>query len=77
MRQLSRVDDFLAKLEQILIVTILTVTVLLAFLQVLLRNLGGIGLPWVEILLRNLVLWLGMAGASLATKQGRHIRIDV
>lgn len=77
MRRLGRVDDFLATLEQILIVTILAVTVLLAFLQVLLRNLGGIGLPWVDILVRNLVLWLAMAGASLATKQGRHIRIDV
>lgn len=77
MRLLCRIDELLATLERILIAATLTGMILLAFLQVCLRNLGGFGLPWVDILLRNLVLWLAIAGASLATKRGGHIRIDV
>lgn len=77
MRVLHRIDEFLATLEQTLSVVFLAAMVLLAFLQVLLRNLWGFGLPWVDILLRHMVLWLGIVGASLATRMKRHIRIDV
>lgn len=77
MRVLARIDEFLATLEQILIVVILSGMLLLAFLQVLLRNLWDLGLPWVDILLRHVVLWLGIAGASLATRLKRHIQIDL
>lgn len=77
MRVLHRIDEFLATLEQTLIVVFLAAMVLLAFLQVLLRNLWGFGLPWVDILLRHMVLWLGIVGASLAAKRKQHIRIDI
>lgn len=77
MRVLHRIDEFLATLEQALIVVFLAAMVLLAFFQVMLRNLWGFGLPWMDILLRHVVLWLGIVGASLATKMKRHIRIDV
>ena len=77
MRGLRRIDAFFAKAEQVLIVIVLTAMLLLAFLQVLLRNAWDFGLPWVDILLRHLVLWLGIMGASLATRMNRHIRIEV
>ncbi|MFQ5883038.1 MAG: TRAP transporter small permease [Candidatus Methylomirabilales bacterium] len=77
MRFLHWIDDRLGKLEEVLIAAILAGMVLLAFLQVFLRNFWGLGLPWLDVLLRHLVLWLGIAGASLATKRRRHIRIDV
>jgi C4-dicarboxylate transporter, DctQ subunit len=76
-RGLCRVDEFLGNLEKVLVIAVLSGMVLLAFLQVLLRNLWGSGLPWVDILLRHVVLWLGIVGASLATKMKRHIRIDL
>jgi TRAP-type C4-dicarboxylate transport system permease small subunit len=76
-RGLRRIDAFLAKAEEILIVIVLTAMLLLAVLQVLLRNLWDFGLPWVDIFLRHLVLWLGIMGASLATRMNRHIRIEV
>jgi C4-dicarboxylate transporter, DctQ subunit len=75
-RHLSRVDAILAAVERGLIVALLSSMLLLAFLQVLLRNLWDSGLPWVDILLRHQVLWLGIIGASLATRLMRHIRID-
>ena len=77
MRGLRRIDAFFAKAEQVLIVIVLTAMLLLAFLQVLLRNAWDFGLLWVDILLRHLVLWLGIMGASLATRMNRHIRIEV
>ena len=76
MRGLRRIDAVLAKAEQVLIVIVLSVMLLLAFLQVLLRNAWDFGLPWIDILLRHLVLWLGIMGASLATRMNRHIRIE-
>jgi TRAP-type C4-dicarboxylate transport system permease small subunit len=75
-RGLRRIDAVLAKAEQVLIVIVLSVMLLLAFLQVLLRNAWDFGLPWIDILLRHLVLWLGIMGASLATRMNRHIRIE-
>ncbi len=49
----------------------------MAFLQVILRNFFSAGIIWGDIFLRHLVLWLGFLGASLATRENRHINIDV
>ena len=35
------------------------------------------GLSWGDPLVRYMVLWVGFIGASIATKEGRHINIDV
>jgi TRAP-type C4-dicarboxylate transport system permease small subunit len=51
--------------------------ILLSFLQVLLRNFFDQGILWGDIFLRNLVLWVGFLGASLATREGKHINIDL
>lgn len=73
----ERVDEAIARLEQTLIVTFLGFMILLAFLQIVLRNFFSTGLDWGDQLLRNLVLWIGFIGATLATKEGKHINIDV
>ena len=41
------------------------------------RNLFHQALVWGDILLRQLVLWTGFLGASLAIRQNKHISIDV
>jgi TRAP-type C4-dicarboxylate transport system permease small subunit len=51
--------------------------VCLAFLQVMLRTLFDHGILWGDIFLRHLVLWVGFIGASLATRQEKHITIDL
>jgi len=56
---------------------ILAWMIVLAFVQVVLRNVFSFGFPWMEELLRLSVLWVGFLGASLAIRQGRHINIDV
>jgi len=73
----ERVDEAIERVEQTLIVTFLGFMILLAFLQIVLRNFFFTGLDWGDQLLRNLVLWIGFIGATLATREGKHINIDM
>jgi len=73
----ERVDEAIERVEQTLIITFLGFMILLAFLQIFLRNFFATGLDWGDQLLRNLVLWIGFIGATLATREGKHINIDV
>jgi len=77
MNRWERVDEAIERVEQTLIVTFLGFMILIAFLQIVLRNFFSTGLDWGDQLLRNLVLWIGFIGATLATKEGKHINIDV
>jgi TRAP-type C4-dicarboxylate transport system permease small subunit len=63
--------------EDLVLMLLLSGMIGLSFTQILLRNLFETGLPWADPLLRLLVLWLGLAGALAATRENRHIRIDV
>ncbi|MDJ0777549.1 MAG: TRAP transporter small permease subunit [Gammaproteobacteria bacterium] len=63
--------------EDTLLVVLLSAMLVLAGLQILLRNLFDSGLLWVDPLLRVLVLWLGLIGATVATRDNKHIRIDL
>lgn len=68
---------FLQRTEEILLVILLLSMVLLGFLQILFRNVISIGLVWIDPLLRHLVLWVALLGASVATREDRHISIDL
>ncbi len=70
-------DEWLAKAESGFLVFLLFLMVFLAFGQVVLRNLFDAGLLWTDLFLRQLVLWVGFLGASLAVRENRHIAIDV
>lgn len=48
-----------------------------AMLQVILRNVFATGIVWADTLTRHLVLWIGFLGACLATKEKKHISIDL
>ena len=74
---LKNIDGWIARFETILLVIVLSVMVLLAFLQVVLRNLFSEGILWGDTFLRHLVLWVGFLGASLATREKKHINIDL
>jgi TRAP-type C4-dicarboxylate transport system permease small subunit len=77
MNRWERVDEAIARVEQTFLVTFLGFMILIAFLQIVLRNFFSTGLDWGDQLLRNLVLWIGFIGATLATKEGKNINIDV
>jgi len=74
---LELVNKWIERFETFLLVLVLGIMVLLAFLQVILRNVFEEGILWGDIFLRHLVLWVGFLGASLATKEEKHINIDL
>jgi len=76
MKLLRSLDRVLVKIETALLVVFLSVMILLAFSQVVLRNVFGIGFLWADPLVRHLVLWVGFFGAAVATHEERHIGID-
>ncbi len=77
MRSWQRWDNRLGRIEKFFVAVMLSVMILLAFLQIVLRNVFSSGISWGDPLVRYLVLWVGFIGASLATKEGKHITIEV
>jgi TRAP-type C4-dicarboxylate transport system permease small subunit len=76
MNLLKTIDKVLTKFEGYILITLLLIMVVMAFLQVVLRNLFSSGILWADIVLRHLLLWLGFLGAAIATSENRHINID-
>lgn len=76
MTLLRKLDRLFVKVETALLVVFLSTMILLAFLQVVLRNFLGIGFLWADPLVRHLVIWVGFIGAAVATHEERHISID-
>jgi len=65
------------RIEDALLIAVLSVMITFATLQIVLRNLAGTGFIWGEALLQHLVLWLGLLGAMVATRERNHITIDI
>jgi TRAP-type C4-dicarboxylate transport system permease small subunit len=76
MKTLKSIDKALTRAEGFILIALLSVMVVMAFLQVVLRNLFSAGIFWADILLRHILLWLGFLGAAIATSENRHINID-
>ena len=65
------------RIENNLVILLLASILIFAITQVILRNFFDSGIVWGESLLRILVLWLGLAGAIVASRQGKQLNIDV
>lgn len=88
MKILRLIDQAVGRVEGWLIVIFLGLMVTLTFLQVILRALythaqlqwanAFLGqVDWAEPSARLLVLWITLLGASLLTRDNRHIKIDL
>jgi TRAP-type C4-dicarboxylate transport system permease small subunit len=77
MKLLDRLDEWMARAEKYLLGGLLSAMILVAFLQIMLRNLFDTGIAWGDSLVRYLVLWVAFVGAALAVKENKHIKIDV
>ena len=77
MKTINWLDQKLGGIEKSLTVLMLLLMVALSFLQILLRNLFSSGIPTSDIMLRHLTLALAFLGASMATREGRHLKIDI
>lgn len=67
----------LHRAEDALLGLLLSAMIALASTQILLRNLFDFGFVWIDPLLRVLVLWLGLLGAAVATRNNRQVSIDL
>lgn len=65
------------RLEEGLLVVLMGGMVLVAFAQIALRNLFAFTLDWADPLVQQLLLWTALLGALVATRQGRHLHIDL
>lgn len=75
MKILKLIDAWCAKAENGLLIFLLSAMILFAFFEIPLSRFFA--LESVDTLLRHLVLWVGFFGATLATRENRHINIDV
>jgi len=71
-----RILNGIIRCEEVLVSLLLTAMILLACYQIGLRWFTSGGLPWIDPLLRYLVLWSGLLGAVLATARDNHIALD-
>jgi TRAP-type C4-dicarboxylate transport system permease small subunit len=63
--------------ESGLLVLLLSTMILLAAYQVIARNFFDTGILWGDALVRVLVLWVTFIGATIASRNDEHIRIDL
>lgn len=74
---LEGADRFGRLIETSALAIILSGMILLSSGQIFLRNVMGAGMPWADEALRLMVLWVAMLGAVAASREDRHISIDV
>jgi len=88
LKALKRFDEGLARGEAVIATLFLVAMVLAGCAQALMRHFatdweavwanGALAhLDWVDAFLQKGTLWLAFLGASLATREGRHIGIDL
>ena len=73
----NKIIKLINAFEDSILVIILSSMIILAVYQIISRNLFSEGVVWIDPLLRTLVLWVGLAGAVVATRTDHHIKIDV
>ncbi|MCP4896093.1 MAG: TRAP transporter small permease [bacterium] len=67
---------WVAAIEDGALIALLGGMIGLATIQIILRNIFGTAIMWVDPALRVAVLWLGLLGAVAASREGRHITVD-
>ncbi len=56
---------------------LLSALIILSFLQIISRMFMSSGLNFIDTVNYQLVLWIGLIGAAIATRNNEHINIDV
>ena len=81
MKRLSKIFSRLERIgragEDAVLVIVLTGMIVLASSQIVMRNLFDFGFIWSDELLRLMVLWIAVGGAVAASRDNKHISIDV
>jgi len=75
--QISLITKMLQKIEDGILVSLLLLMISMAVLQIFMRNMFDSGIIWGDSLVRVLVLWIGLMGAMIASRNNNHISIDI
>ncbi len=73
----TKIYHFLLRLETGVLVSLLLSMIVMAVVQIVMRNIFSSGIIWADSFVRITVLWLALIGAMVATRSGKHIYIDV
>ena len=74
---MKKIIYFLHRLEDSILIGILSLMLFMAVFQIILRNFFSSGVLWGQAMIRILVLWVGLLGAMVATRDNNHINIDI
>jgi TRAP-type C4-dicarboxylate transport system permease small subunit len=74
---LSRIEAAGRWLEDAVLVALFAGLTLISVLQIVLRNLGFAGFVWGDGIVRIGVLWVALLGAVAASRDQKHIAIDL
>lgn len=77
LKVLLRIDHILARCEKAAVCALFFALALATFGTIVARNLLGVSSQQVLELIPAGVLWISLVGASLALRQGRHIRLEL
>ncbi len=74
---LGRLDRLGCYFENALLSFLLGLMITIGAMQIIQRNFFSTAFIWSDELLRLLVLWLGLVGAIAASRDDKHITIDI
>lgn len=74
---LRSIINFYNKFEERILTYSFMFSVVLLFIQIVMRYVVGRSLSWSEELARYIFLWQVWLGTSFAVRENRHIRIDI
>ncbi len=77
MQLIKKIDDFLEKLEINFVIFLFSLLVFLIMLNILSRNIINYSFENIYEAAPAAVLWLSLAGSSLALKRKRHIKLEL
>ncbi len=77
LKLILKINDAVGRAEAFFLCIFLMSMVILAFVQVVARNVFNAGIPWADTVVRYLVVWVGFLGAALATKLDQNLTLEV
>ena len=69
--------SILLKIESALLVSTFFIVLIIAVTQIFLRNFFDSGIIWADTFMRITVLWLGLMGALVASRNNNHINMNL
>lgn len=73
---MGRIYEKLNKVEEYIASSLLIITSLLVFVQVILRYFAGYSISWSEEIALMMIVWFIFLGSSIAVREKAHVNMD-